>query len=59
MIYLHIRFHFLVSSSLIYSEVASAIGKDNLQKCYDVMANVQDEELVKVSSLFKLCSHRL
>nr|XP_022301390.1 serine/threonine-protein kinase Nek6-like isoform X1 [Crassostrea virginica] len=33
--------------SNVQSEVASAIGKDNLQKCYDVMANVQDEELVK------------
>ncbi|XP_062598411.1 uncharacterized protein LOC134259826 isoform X2 [Saccostrea cucullata] len=33
--------------SKVQSEVANALGRDNLQKCYDVMANVQDEEIVK------------
>lgn len=31
------------------SEIANALGKDNLQKCYDVMANVQNDDLVKVN----------
>jgi NAD(P)H-nitrite reductase large subunit len=34
--------------SFSHSEVGRAIGKDNLQKCSDVMANVKDEALVKV-----------
>lgn len=33
--------------SNIQSEIADALGKDNLQKCYDVMANVQNDDLVK------------
>lgn len=32
-----------------FSEIANALGKDNLQKCYDVMANVQNDDLVKVN----------
>lgn len=34
------------------SEIADALGKDNLQKCYDVMANVQNDDLVKVDLQF-------